>query len=922
MRRLTAVFFFSILALASWTQAQTTGFTYQGLMQISAAPANGSFDFEFALFDGGGVQIGPTLTRSAVSVASGIFSVNLDFGAGFPGATRFLEIRVRPAGGGTFTNLSPRQPVTSSPYSIKSLTADTADNAVNAANALTATNFSGNLAGDVTGTQIATTVARLQNRNVANTPPLDGQVLKFNAAASEWRPDTDNTASGGGTITGVTAGTGLTGGGATGNVTLSIANAGVGTTQLADGGVTDAKINSVSGAKVTGTVASANNANQLGGIPATGFVQNSTNPQASSNFNISGNGTAGGTLSANIVNAATQFNINGNRILSSPTTTNLFAGFGAGATTTGTENSFFGNQAGEVNTSGFQNSIFGSQAGRSNLGNSNSFFGRSAGRLNAGGGGNSFFGWSAGQSNIDGTGNTLIGTLADVAATNLTNATAIGFRAHVGTSDSLVLGSIAGLNGASSDTNVGIGTAAPTQRLHVVGNALFAGNLQVTGTLTGTLPAGSGNYIQNQNSAPQASSNFNISGNGSAGGTLSANIVNAGSQFNLGNNRIISASGLNNFFAGIGAGSANTGFSNTFVGRSAGEVNTSGEFNAFFGRQAGSANTTGGNNAFFGASAGDANTTGSSNAFFGTSAGGENTTGNSNTFLGQFAGNDNTTGSANTMVGAGADATVNNLSNATAIGFRAAVSQSNSLILGSINGVNFGTADTNVGIGTTAPSARVHVVGPSSAINAPVAILQSSGTQVPLSLRSGANEAIIRSDNGGNLVLATVAGTDKDIYFRAGDDAAATDMFIESTNGNIGIATTTPDQKLSVNGNASKSGGGSWLVFSDERLKNIKGQFNPGLKAVMKLQPRRYEYKHNNMAGVNSNGEHVGFSAQEVEKILPEAVTKTEQGIRLVNNDPIILAMLNAIKEQQATIEKLSKQVRSLQRTNAKITRK
>ena len=132
--------------------------------------------------------------------------------------------------------------------------------------------------------------------------------------------------------------------------------------------------------------------------------------------------------------------------------------------------------------------------------------------------------------------------------------------------------------------------------------------------------------------------------------------------------------------------------------------------------------------------------------------------------------------------------------------------------------------------------------------------------------------------------------------------------------GNVGIGTAAPDQRLTVNGNASKPGGGSWATFSDERLKNITGRFTPGLAAVLKLQPVLYRYKAENALGIVSDGEHVGFSAQAVEKIIPEAVTKTEQGYRLVNNDPIIWAMLNAIKEQQATIEKLSTRVRQLQR--------
>jgi hypothetical protein len=44
-----------------------------------------------------------------------------------PAANRFVEIGVRPAGGGTFTTLAPRQQVSSSPYAIRTLSAATAD---------------------------------------------------------------------------------------------------------------------------------------------------------------------------------------------------------------------------------------------------------------------------------------------------------------------------------------------------------------------------------------------------------------------------------------------------------------------------------------------------------------------------------------------------------------------------------------------------------------------------------------------------------------------------------------------------------------------------------------------------------------------------------------------------------------------------
>src|SRR5215471_13237618 len=232
-----------------------------------------------------------------------------------------------------------------------------------------------------------------------------------------------------------------------------------------------------------------------------------------------------------------------------------------------------------------------------------------------------------------------------------------------------------------------------------------------------SVPAGSTNYIQNGTTA-QTGSNFNISGNGTAAGTLSGNIVTATTQFNLGSSRVLSNSGFQNFFVGTDAGSFNTGSQNAFFGSNAGLGNTSGGSNSFFGAVAGQNNTTGSQNSFFGAVAGGTNTTGTQNVFFGVQAGLLNTTGVSNSFIGTFAGLNNTTASANTFIGSGADFSTSNpvgnfntllgasahvlsgVSNGTAIGTRAQVTASNSLVLGSINGVNGSGADTNVGIGT------------------------------------------------------------------------------------------------------------------------------------------------------------------------------------------------------------------------------
>ncbi len=138
-------FIFLIFIFSAAAFAQTTAFTYQGKLNDGATAANGSYLLEFKLYDtqtvGAGTQIGATLSDIPATVANGIFTVQLDFGANaFNGADRFLEISVRRNAGESYVTLAPRQPVSSVPYAIKSKTAETAVTAINATNATNAAN--------------------------------------------------------------------------------------------------------------------------------------------------------------------------------------------------------------------------------------------------------------------------------------------------------------------------------------------------------------------------------------------------------------------------------------------------------------------------------------------------------------------------------------------------------------------------------------------------------------------------------------------------------------------------------------------------------------------------------------------------------------------------------------------------------------
>ncbi|MBN8482160.1 MAG: hypothetical protein J0L88_11285 [Xanthomonadales bacterium] len=107
------------LVCASTASADTT-FTYQGELTNNGVPATGSFDFRFILYSDelGGSQVGPIVTRNAVAVSDGVFTVPLDFGANFGTETNWLEIAVKVGGGGSYTLLSPRQPLTPATHAL------------------------------------------------------------------------------------------------------------------------------------------------------------------------------------------------------------------------------------------------------------------------------------------------------------------------------------------------------------------------------------------------------------------------------------------------------------------------------------------------------------------------------------------------------------------------------------------------------------------------------------------------------------------------------------------------------------------------------------------------------------------------------------------------------------------------------------
>jgi hypothetical protein len=228
---------------------------------------------------------------------------------------------------------------------------------------------------------------------------------------------------------------------------------------------------------------------------------------------------------------------------------------------------------------------------------------------------------------------------------------------------------------------------------------------------------------------------------------------------------------------------------------------------------------SGNQNTAVGTRSADAITTGYYNTTLGALSGGFTlSTGFQNTLLGHSStagGDDNTqvgfstssSGDQNTLLGSRSNEN-GSLTNATAIGYRAEVASSNSLVLGSINGVNSATATVNVGIGTTTPNARFHVVKDGSVAGGIVhasamALLENDNTGYIQMLNPTTAQAGLISGTSATTIRSGIFfNADSSVNFRSGGNTNR--MTVDNT-GFVGVRTITPLSYLDVSGSTANA---------------------------------------------------------------------------------------------------------------------
>ena len=130
-----------------------------------------------------------------------------------------------------------------------------------------------------------------------------------------------------------------------------------------------------------------------------------------------------------------------------------------------------------------------------------------------------------------------------------------------------------------------------------------------------------------------------------------------------------------------------------------------------------------------------------------------------------------------------------------------------------------------------------------------------------------------------------------------------------TANGNVGVGIKDPNYKLQINGPAHAT---SFVNMSDKKYKKDITVINGALDKVKSIEGVTFKWNEETYPYDAPEGEQVGLIAQDVEKIMPDIVSTDSSGDKSISYDRLTPLLIEAIKEQQKTIDDLKEEVENL----------
>ena len=607
--------------------------------------------------------------------------------------------------------------------------------------------------------------------------------------------------------------------------------------------------------------------------------------------------------------------------------------------TTADENTAVGKSALRFNTTGSNNTAVGKDALEANTtGLSNVAIGDSALAANTTANNNTAIGRSALISNTTGAENTAIGRKALNANTTASNNTAVGYfalQSNTTGAGVTAFGKGALLANTTANYNDAFGINALTANTTGTRN-VAVGSLALDANTTGNDVTAIGYSALSANTA---NSNVGVGSSALGVNTSGTNNVSVGtgslsSNTTADNNTALGSSALNqnttghqNVAVGTSALVANTtGSACVAVGRNALNANTTSSYNTAIGQNCLQANTTGVYNTALGANALDANTTRHNNVAIGYRALTSQSVADQNTAVGADCMYSNTTGEYNTAMGFMALYGNTTANNNTAIGFQSLLSNTtgaNNVAVGRAALDANTTANNNTAIGVSALGATT-TSGNNTAVGNSALTANTTGA----SNTAVGREALTATTTGTNNVALGVTAGDA---ITTGDQntliGASADVDSATRTGacalGFNVATHSADTSfrvVGVGGVYNTGNTSSWNTTSDRRIKKNIVDSKIGLAEINQIKVRNFEYRTPDeitdsalqgydleQLAVAKSGIQVGCIAQELETIIPSAVSEDKQGIKNVQSDELTWHLIKAIQELSAKVTALEK---------------